>query len=52
MVVGITIVGQVEEAQVLSRTYPSGACRRCQYEDKAMAGEKAFEWGNGENEGG
>jgi len=28
MVVGITIVGKVEEAKMLSRTNPSGACRR------------------------
>ena len=50
MVVGITIVGIVKEAKMLSRIHPSGACRRCQYEDKAMAREKVFEGCNGENE--
>ena len=51
MIGRISVIGEIEQPQMLSRTYSVDAGSGCEQEGKPMAGEAVFVRRDGKNEG-
>lgn len=51
MVIRVTISGEIEKPQILSRARAIDSSRRCEEKGESMAGEMIWLWSDGEDEG-